>query len=75
MNVPFRYAKGHDPDNWLSIDEETAEIKLTKVPDRESKFLVNGTYIAKIICMTQGKNIFHKTLQVTHCFMMITYLR
>lgn len=57
LNVCFRYAKGHDPDNWLSIDEETAEIKLTKVPDRESKFLVNGTYIAKIICMTQGKNI------------------
>uniref|UniRef100_A0A673NI35 Si:ch73-74h11.1 n=1 Tax=Sinocyclocheilus rhinocerous TaxID=307959 RepID=A0A673NI35_9TELE len=48
-----RYAKGHDPDNWLTIDEETAEIKLAKAPDRESKFLVNGTYFAKIICMTQ----------------------
>uniref|UniRef100_A0A8C1X0J5 Si:ch73-74h11.1 n=1 Tax=Cyprinus carpio TaxID=7962 RepID=A0A8C1X0J5_CYPCA len=44
-----RYAKGHDPENWLTIDEETAEIKLTKAPDRESKFLVNGTYFAKII--------------------------
>uniref|UniRef100_A0A8B9KST3 Si:ch73-74h11.1 n=1 Tax=Astyanax mexicanus TaxID=7994 RepID=A0A8B9KST3_ASTMX len=48
-----RYAKGHDPDNWLAIDEETSEIKLVKMPDRESKFLVNGTYFAKIICMTQ----------------------
>uniref|UniRef100_A0A671PA88 Si:ch73-74h11.1 n=1 Tax=Sinocyclocheilus anshuiensis TaxID=1608454 RepID=A0A671PA88_9TELE len=44
-----RYTKGHDPDNWLTIDEETAEIKLAKAPDRESKFLVNGTYFAKII--------------------------
>uniref|UniRef100_A0A671PDU9 Si:ch73-74h11.1 n=1 Tax=Sinocyclocheilus anshuiensis TaxID=1608454 RepID=A0A671PDU9_9TELE len=48
-----RYTKGHDPDNWLTIDEETAEIKLAKAPDRESKFLVNGTYFAKIICMNQ----------------------
>ncbi|XP_017544729.1 uncharacterized protein LOC108416204 isoform X2 [Pygocentrus nattereri] len=48
-----RYAKGYDPDNWLSINEETSEIKLVKIPDRESKFLVNGTYFAKIICMTQ----------------------
>ncbi|KAG7488416.1 hypothetical protein MATL_G00034280 [Megalops atlanticus] len=48
-----RYAKGFDPDNWISIDEKTAEIKLTKMPDRESKHLVNGTYYAKILCMTQ----------------------
>lgn len=53
-----RYAKGYDPDNWLSIDEETSEIKLMKIPDRESKSLVNGSYIAKILCMTQGKTIF-----------------
>ncbi|KAG9348067.1 hypothetical protein JZ751_004092 [Albula glossodonta] len=50
-----RYAKGFDPDNWLVIDEETAEIRLNKVPDRESKYLVNGTYYAKILSITQGK--------------------
>ncbi|KAF4070847.1 hypothetical protein AMELA_G00278230 [Ameiurus melas] len=48
-----RYAKGYDPENWLSIDEETSEIKLMKIPDRESKSLVNGSYIAKILCMTR----------------------
>uniref|UniRef100_W5MIC4 Cadherin domain-containing protein n=1 Tax=Lepisosteus oculatus TaxID=7918 RepID=W5MIC4_LEPOC len=47
-----RYAKAFDPDNWLSIDENTAEIKLNKLPDRESKFLVNGTYYAKVMVMT-----------------------
>lgn len=51
----LRYAKGHDPDNWFIIDEETAEIKLNKVPDRESPFVVNGTYKALILCMTEGK--------------------
>ncbi|XP_070689057.1 desmoglein-2.1-like [Pempheris klunzingeri] len=47
-----RYAKGSDPDNWLTIDPNTAGIKLNKMPDRESPFLVNGTYIAKVLCIT-----------------------
>uniref|UniRef100_A0A668AI05 Desmoglein 2 n=1 Tax=Myripristis murdjan TaxID=586833 RepID=A0A668AI05_9TELE len=47
-----RYAKIHDADNWLIIDEKTGDIKLNKLPDRESKFLINGTYFAKIICIT-----------------------
>ncbi|KAK2836046.1 hypothetical protein Q5P01_016530 [Channa striata] len=47
-----RYAKGLDPDNWLTIDPKTAEIRLNKMPDRESKFLVNGTYTAKVLCIS-----------------------
>ncbi|XP_059369621.1 desmoglein-2.1-like [Carassius carassius] len=47
-----KYAKGYDPDNWISIDTDTAEIKLNKVPDRESPFVINGTYYAKILCIT-----------------------
>ncbi|XP_062411297.1 desmoglein-2.1-like [Sardina pilchardus] len=47
-----RYAKGYDPGNWFSIDEQTAEITLVKTPDRESPHVVNGTYIAKILCLT-----------------------
>nr|XP_046248064.1 desmoglein-2-like [Scatophagus argus] len=50
-----RYAKGSDPDNWLTIDPKTAEIKLNKMPDRESKFLVNGTYFAKVLCITEDQ--------------------
>uniref|UniRef100_A0A3B3UQS8 Desmoglein-2-like n=1 Tax=Poecilia latipinna TaxID=48699 RepID=A0A3B3UQS8_9TELE len=47
-----RYAKLYDADNWFSIDEKTAEIRLNKYPDRESIYLVNGTYYAKIICIS-----------------------
>uniref|UniRef100_A0A673JU07 Desmoglein-2-like n=1 Tax=Sinocyclocheilus rhinocerous TaxID=307959 RepID=A0A673JU07_9TELE len=47
-----RYAKGQDVDNWLIIDERTADIRLNKIPDYESKILVNGTYYAQIICIT-----------------------
>lgn len=49
-----RYAKGSDPDNWLTIDPKTAEIKLNKKPDRESAFLDNGTYYAQVLCITEG---------------------
>ncbi|KAJ3595124.1 hypothetical protein NHX12_004429 [Muraenolepis orangiensis] len=51
-----RYAKIVDVDSWLSIDENTADIRLNKLPDRESKFLINGTYYAKIICITKESN-------------------
>ncbi|XP_053738388.1 desmoglein-2-like protein [Synchiropus splendidus] len=47
------YAKYRDEDNWLIVDKNTAEIKLNKMPDRESTFLINGTYYAEIICITQ----------------------
>ncbi|XP_026160921.1 desmoglein-2-like [Mastacembelus armatus] len=47
------YAKGSDPDNWLSIDPKTAEIKLNKIPDSESTFLVNGTYFTTILCISE----------------------
>ncbi|TNN61085.1 Desmoglein-2 [Liparis tanakae] len=47
-----RYAKIKDDDNWLIIDEKTGDIMLNKLPDRESTFLINGTYYAKIICST-----------------------
>ncbi|KAI1901329.1 hypothetical protein AGOR_G00033190 [Albula goreensis] len=47
-----RYFKAVDRDNWLIINENTGEIKLNKIPDRESSFVINGTYVAKIICTT-----------------------
>ncbi|XP_053486124.1 desmoglein-2-like protein [Ictalurus furcatus] len=47
-----RYLKGEDVDSWVSINEQTAEIRLNKYPDRESKFLINGTYYVKILCIT-----------------------
>lgn len=42
-------------DNWVNIDEQTAEIRLNKYPDHESKFLVDGTYYIKVLCISDGK--------------------
>lgn len=57
--LSFSYVKGSDKDNWLTIDDKTGDIKLNKIPDRESPYLVNGTYMAEILCITQG--IYHIT--------------
>ncbi|XP_068093409.1 desmoglein-2 [Hyperolius riggenbachi] len=48
-----KYAKDYDPDNWFTIDPTTAEIKLLKVPDRESIYVVNGSYVAKILAISE----------------------
>ncbi|XP_068508237.1 desmoglein-2.1 isoform X2 [Syngnathus scovelli] len=48
-----KYLKGSDPDNWLTIDPETSDIRLNKMPDRESTFLVNGTYYAQVLCISE----------------------
>ncbi|XP_066575693.1 desmoglein-2.1 [Amia ocellicauda] len=47
------YFKRNDPENWLIIDEHTAEIRLNKIPDRESKFIINGKYNVEILCITK----------------------
>ncbi|XP_061743867.1 desmoglein-2.1-like isoform X3 [Nerophis ophidion] len=47
------YIKSSDPDNWLTIDPDTADIKLNKMPDRESPFLVNGTYFVEVLCISK----------------------
>ncbi|XP_048858554.1 desmoglein-4-like [Brienomyrus brachyistius] len=43
------YAKDYDPEQLLSINETTAEVKLNKVPDQKSKYVKDGTYYAKVI--------------------------
>ncbi|CAL1593128.1 unnamed protein product [Knipowitschia caucasica] len=48
-----KYMKSKDPGNWLIIDPNTSEIKLNKLPDRESPLLVNGTYYAEVLCISE----------------------
>ncbi|KAG7330515.1 hypothetical protein KOW79_006737 [Hemibagrus wyckioides] len=49
-----RYVKGQDIDNWVNINHTTAEIRLNKYPDRESKYLINGTYYITVLAITDG---------------------
>ncbi|KAG8133553.1 hypothetical protein E2320_011324 [Naja naja] len=47
-----KYAKGSDIANWLIINAKTAEIRLRKVLDYESSYVINGTYTATILAIS-----------------------
>nr|XP_033791051.1 desmoglein-4-like [Geotrypetes seraphini] len=46
------YAKGRDPENWLIINSKTGEIKFSKEISRDSQYVVNGTYAAEILAIS-----------------------
>ncbi|XP_026526161.1 desmoglein-2 [Notechis scutatus] len=46
------YAKGSDIANWLIINAKTAEIRLRKILDYESTYVINGTYTATILAIS-----------------------
>lgn len=48
-----KYAKLEDKDSWVSVDSVTSEIKLVKIPDFESRYVQNGTYIVKILAISE----------------------
>ncbi|KAG7330519.1 hypothetical protein KOW79_006741 [Hemibagrus wyckioides] len=50
-----RYLKGEDVDHWVTIDEQTGEIRLIKYPDYESEIVKNnnGIYYIKILALTE----------------------
>ncbi|KAK3545938.1 hypothetical protein QTP70_016959 [Hemibagrus guttatus] len=54
-----KYLKGEDVDHWVSINEQTGEVRLIKYPDHESEYVKNGTYYVKIIAITD--DFAHKT--------------
>ena len=40
----FRYLKVSDPGSWLSVGEETGELKVTNLIDLESDLVTNAMY-------------------------------
>ncbi|CAH7094082.1 Dsg2 [Phodopus roborovskii] len=47
-----KYVKVEDIDNWVSVDSDTSEIKLVKIPDFESRYVQNGTYTVKVLAIS-----------------------
>ncbi|XP_056589457.1 cadherin-13-like [Triplophysa dalaica] len=50
----FRYIKGEDVDDWITVDEKTGNISTAKILDRESKFMISGTYKATVYAVDDG---------------------
>lgn len=40
----LRYYKVADPASWISVDQNTGELKVANTIDRESHFVQDGTY-------------------------------
>ncbi|XP_075561362.1 desmoglein-4 [Pelecanus crispus] len=51
-NVIYRI--GRDPGAWFRINQNTGEITLNKVIDRESIYVMNGQYRAEVLAITRG---------------------
>ncbi|NXR97538.1 DSG1 protein, partial [Oxylabes madagascariensis] len=50
-----RYSIGRDPAAWFRINQNTGEITLNKVINRDSVYIVNGQYQAEVLAITRGK--------------------
>uniref|UniRef100_A0A8C4U4X8 Desmoglein 1 n=1 Tax=Falco tinnunculus TaxID=100819 RepID=A0A8C4U4X8_FALTI len=48
-----RYSIGRDPGAWFRINQNTGEITLNKVIDRESIYVINGQYKAEVLAITR----------------------
>ncbi|NXV75690.1 DSG1 protein, partial [Atlantisia rogersi] len=50
----YRYSIGRDPAAWFRINQNTGEITLNKVINRESIYLINGQYKAEVLAITRA---------------------
>ncbi|NXB92013.1 DSG1 protein, partial [Vidua chalybeata] len=49
-----RYSIGRDPAAWFRINQNTGEITLNKVINRDSIYVVNGQYQAEVLAITRA---------------------
>ncbi|NWU80280.1 DSG1A protein, partial [Onychorhynchus coronatus] len=49
-----RYSIGRDPAAWFRINQNTGEITLNKVINRESVYVINGQYKAEVLAITRA---------------------
>ncbi|XP_036447382.1 cadherin-like protein 26 [Colossoma macropomum] len=50
----FRFSKGEDVDNWITVDPETGEVFTAKVLDRESPLLKDSSYSVILYVVDNG---------------------
>ncbi len=51
----LRFVTGEDIDKWITIDAKTGKVSTIKILDRESPFVINGTYTATLHAVDEGK--------------------
>ncbi|KTG37524.1 hypothetical protein cypCar_00018481 [Cyprinus carpio] len=51
----FIFVKGEDIDGWITVDAKTGQVSTAKILDRESPFVIDGTYIATLYAVDDGE--------------------
>lgn len=51
----FRFIKGKDINNWVTIDPKTGQVSTAKVLDKESDSVKNSTYTVILLAVDDGK--------------------
>lgn len=60
--VCFRYSKGEDPANLVSVDPETGKITTASILDRESPYAKDGIYVITVNAVDCG--MFNEILKI-----------
>uniref|UniRef100_A0A9J8AQ29 Cadherin 26, tandem duplicate 2 n=1 Tax=Cyprinus carpio carpio TaxID=630221 RepID=A0A9J8AQ29_CYPCA len=50
----FSFVKGEDIDGWITVDAKTGQVSTAIILDRESPFVIDGTYIATLYAVDDG---------------------
>uniref|UniRef100_A0AAQ5XIX5 Cadherin domain-containing protein n=1 Tax=Amphiprion ocellaris TaxID=80972 RepID=A0AAQ5XIX5_AMPOC len=61
----FKYVKGEDPADWISVDPNTGKVTTTKILDRESEFVEDGAYKVTIYAVDDGNPSMTSTATLT----------
>ncbi|XP_056304805.1 cadherin-like protein 26 [Danio aesculapii] len=51
----FKFVKGEDLDNWVTVDPVTGQVTTAKILDRESPFVINNTYKVIVYAVDDGE--------------------
>ncbi|KAI1890861.1 hypothetical protein AGOR_G00157960 [Albula goreensis] len=61
----IEYVKGDDPAGWFHVDPKNCQITTVKTLDRESPYVVNGTYTVTIYSIDKGNPPMTSTATLT----------
>lgn len=55
----FRYIKGDDPADWVTVDPVTGKVTTKNRVDRESHFVKDGIYTVTVLAVDNGRRTFY----------------
>lgn len=54
MLTCFRFIKGEDPADWVTVDAETGRVTTSKIIDHESPYVKDSVYVVTVYAVDDG---------------------